>query len=278
MPQLSLADLEIIATGLDHPEGVAVGPDGMLYAGGEAGQVYRIEPSSGVAEQIADTGGFVLGVCLDGDGRIYACDSERRAILRVDPARGSVEPWCEAADGERPRVPNWGAFAPDGSFLFSDSGSEEVADGRVVRVPRGGGDGEALDLPALHFPNGLTIGPDGTLYLLESFTPRLQAVRNGALELVCELPGVVPDGVALDAEGGFIIACYYPFRLLRVPPGESREPVVLLDDDRALHMLMPTNVCFFGKDLRRLAIAGLGGYQITALDIGIAGTPLHYPS
>ena len=30
------------ADGLDHPEGVTAGPDGTLYAGGEAGQIYRV--------------------------------------------------------------------------------------------------------------------------------------------------------------------------------------------------------------------------------------------
>ena len=30
------------ATGLDHPEGAAWGPDGRIYAGGEAGQIYAI--------------------------------------------------------------------------------------------------------------------------------------------------------------------------------------------------------------------------------------------
>lgn len=37
--KLSIQDVKTLATGLDHPEGVALGPDGMLYAGGEAGQV-----------------------------------------------------------------------------------------------------------------------------------------------------------------------------------------------------------------------------------------------
>ena len=37
-------------TGLDHPEGVAVARDGTLYAGGEAGQVYRISPDGKKSE------------------------------------------------------------------------------------------------------------------------------------------------------------------------------------------------------------------------------------
>jgi hypothetical protein len=36
---LELGALHVLATGLDHPEGITWGPDGRMYAGGEAGQV-----------------------------------------------------------------------------------------------------------------------------------------------------------------------------------------------------------------------------------------------
>jgi sugar lactone lactonase YvrE len=275
---LALSDLRSIGDGLDHPEGVAMGPDGMLYAGGEAGQVYRVDPVDGSTEQIADTGGFALGVCLDGAGAVYVCDMGRQAVLRVDPASGEVEPWCEAAAGEPLITPNWGAFAPDGSLVFSDSGTDESRwDGRILRVPPGGGDAELLDLPPLQFPNGLAIDAAGTVFFLESFTPRLQAIRDGGLELVSELPGVVPDGVALDRDGGFVIGCYYPFRVLRVAPDGSRTEV-LLDDTQGTAIPMPTNVCFFGEDLGSMAIAQLGGYSLGAITAAIPGAPLHYPA
>src|SRR4029453_16282430 len=41
-----------LAGGLDHPEGIAWDPSGALFAGGEAGQIYRIDldgPGTGVA-------------------------------------------------------------------------------------------------------------------------------------------------------------------------------------------------------------------------------------
>lgn len=57
-----LDQLETIATGLDHPEGVAWGPDGRVYAGGEAGQVYSIG-ADGAAVEIASTA--FIGANLD---------------------------------------------------------------------------------------------------------------------------------------------------------------------------------------------------------------------
>ena len=58
-------EFKVFVDGLDHPECVAWGPDGYVYAGGEAGQVYRIDFASGACQQIGTTGGFTLGVTLD---------------------------------------------------------------------------------------------------------------------------------------------------------------------------------------------------------------------
>jgi gluconolactonase len=274
---LTTADLRVVARGLDHPEGVATGRDGLLYAGGEGGQVYRIDPDAGSAEQVADTGGFVLGLALDRVGRVYACDAARAEVVRIDPATGDVESYCASAGGRALHAPNWPAFAPDGSLVVSDSGTEDLAvkDGRVFRVPPGGGDGEVLDLPPLHFPNGLAVGSGGDVHVLESFTPRLLAVRDGSSSVVAEFPDTVPDGVALTADGGYVVSCYYPFHLYRVHPDATVE--LLLEDRAGIHMPMPTNVSFFGHDLRRLAIASLGGWTISSVELPFAGAALHYP-
>src|SRR6266550_8169656 len=115
-----MSDVRTIASGLDHPEGVALGPDGLLYACGESGQVYRVDPASGSVEQIARSeGGSMIGLCLAAEGSIYVCDAARAAVLRVDQS-GAVETWCEAAGGKPLVCPNWPAFASDGSLYVSD--------------------------------------------------------------------------------------------------------------------------------------------------------------
>jgi hypothetical protein len=93
---------------------------------------------------------------------------------------------------------------------------------------------------------------------------------------VADLSGVVPDGVALDRDGGFVIACYYPFRLLRIPPkGGAVE--LLLDDTTGIDLPMPTNVTYFGENLGQMAIACLGGYEVKSLPAPVSGMPLIYP-
>ena len=278
MAAVDVSELRVLASGLDHPEGVASAPDGSLYAGGEAGQIYRVSPD-GRTEQVAQTGGSVQGVAVDGHGAVFACDVGLAAVVRLEPSSGRVQRWCESAVGTPLKAPNWAAFAPDGSMWFSDSGTERpgACDGRLIRVPPGGGDGEPVAVGPLDFPNGLTVDADGTVFLLESFTPRLSVLTSTGLDTVAELPGVVPDGVALTAGGEFVVSCYYPFRILLV--SRSGDDVsVLIDDEKGIHIPMPTNVAFFGDELRSLAIACLGGSTICALDaIGLEGAPLHRP-
>jgi len=275
----SLRDLRVLAQGLDHPEGVATGPDGMIYAGGEAGQVYRIDAGSGQFAEVANTGGFVLGLCHDASGRVYVCDvSETPGIRRVDPVSGEVSDYCTSADGGPLETPNYAAFAADGTLWFTDSGTEDldIRNGRLIRVPPGGGDGRVLELGDLHFTNGMCHDAGGQPAFLETLTPRLSVIVDGAANVMCEFPGHSPDGVALTADGGFLVACYYPFRLLLVPPsGGSFE--VVLDDPTGIHIPMPTNVCFFGDGLKQVAIASLGGQVVKAIDLGIAGAPVQYP-
>jgi hypothetical protein len=116
-----------LAEGLDHPEGATVGPDGTVYAGGEAGQIYRIAPD-GTPEAYADTGGFLYGVTVDGGGNVYGCDMGRGEIVRVDPT-GAVTTYSRGTEEHPLRVPNFAAFDDAGVLYVTESGDWGADDG-----------------------------------------------------------------------------------------------------------------------------------------------------
>ena len=104
----ALEAFETVAAGLDHPEGVAVGPDGLLYAGGEAGQVYRIA-ADGSLEELASSGGFMYGVTVDGNGTVYARDYGNASVMRISSA-GDVTAYSTGTRARPMRIPNFAAF------------------------------------------------------------------------------------------------------------------------------------------------------------------------
>lgn len=258
---------------LAHCEGIAVGPDGTLYTGDELGKVFRIDPGDGSFEHVATIDGWALGLCVDGNSFVYACAYDRGSIVRVDPTTGSAETYCEGLG-----LPNWPVFGRDGTLYVSDSGAEEVGAivGRVLAVAPGGGSVEALPIRPLAFANGMALAPDGTLYVAESYEPRVVAVRGESVETVAELPGIVPDGLALDEEGGLIVTSYQPNRVLRIRPGGG-EPELVAEDWTGQTLMTPTNACFYGPDRSSLAIAQLCAWTIVTIDTPWRGQPLFYP-
>jgi gluconolactonase len=268
----------VLVDGLDHPEGVAWDPDaGVLWAGGEAGQLYRVGLDTGVAEEVARAPGFVLGVAVDGAGRVLACASQDGSLCLYDGVR--VARVLTEVDGEPLALPNWAAFAPDGTLYLSASGAWGAASGRLVRLAADGR-AETFSRVPCAFTNGLAVSADGrSLWCVESYVPRLWRFdldAGGAPELVRELPGTVPDGLAATAGGGLLIACYRPDRIYHLDADGTLQ--VVAEDPQGTLLAAPTNVCFAGPALDRVVSANLGRWHLTLLDLGLRGAPLHRPA
>ncbi len=271
--------LETIATGLDHPEGVAWGADGRIVAGGEAGQVYAIS-GDGTVVEIASTGGFMYGITLDGDGNAFACDYGRGEIARVTPA-GEVSTYSTGTSEHPIRVPNFAAFDDEGNLFVTDSGTWGADDGLVFRIAPGGATEVWTDRTP-GFPNGCCLSIEGdALLVVESSERRVVRIPIGSdgsagpATPVVELAGSQPDGIALAADGTMFIGCYRPDRVWRVAPGGP--PEILLDDPDGVALNQPANVAFIGPALDRLAISSLGGWNLVSLDVGTVGLPLRSP-
>ena len=160
---------------------------------------------------------------------------------------------------------------------FSDSGRWSRNDGRVYRfAPDGALDLLTDGLP--HFPNGCAVTADGArLWLVESFEPtvNLVDVATGEVEQVARLDGTVPDGVAPTADGGLLVSCYRPDRIVHLGADGSIE--VVAEDPQGTALSAPTNVVFAGAERDRLVAANLGRWHLTLIDVGLRGAPLHHP-
>jgi gluconolactonase len=243
---------EVLVDGLDHPEGVAWDPaTGVLWAGGEDGQLYRVDLDARTWSEAPRAPGFVLGLAVDGRSRLVICCQGTRSL-------------CVLADGvvstlhDGFTLPNYPAFAPDGTLYFSDSGRWGDADGRVFRL---GTDGELEQFSDLlpHFPNGCAVTADGRhLWMVES-----------------RLDGTVPDGIAFTADGGVVVSCYRPDRIVHIAKDGRME--VIAEDPQGTWLSAPTNIVFVGAARDRLVSSNLGRWHLTLLDVDLRGAPLHYP-
>ena len=273
--------LNVLGHELDHPEAVAWGPDGKVYAGGEAGQVYRIDLETNTCEIFANTGGFLLGLAHDAAGNTYACDMGRQAVVKVAPD-GDISTYADGTPDQKMRVPNYPVFDRDGNLYVSDSGEWGDRDGFIWRVKPGGA-ADVWDQQANGFTNGMCLGPDGhSLYVVESTPPLISRIpinadgTAGKRTVVVELPRNVPDGVAFDIEGNLYISLYNP-NIIYCYDTQGKL-TILYDDWEQLILIAPTNIAFGGKDMKTLLIASLCGWNISTAAMDIAGLPVQYPS
>jgi len=279
MARHNVHQVTIIQTGLDHPECINFGPDGRLYAGGFAGQVYVMTPPRFELTQLTNVGGYLGGVAVDANHNVYVCNTTKACVQRADP-KGGVTVYCDTAPDGPLMIPNYGSFDASGNYYFSDSGEYWKPSGRLIRVSK---DRKIASLIGgnWHFTNGLAISPkDGSIFMIESTAAdilRIPVARDGTVgkpEIFAQLQGTVPDGLAFAASGNLYCSCYYPNRIYVIYPDQNIE--LLIEDSTGEVLNQPTNVAFEPGGTR-LFYANLGGAHVGAFDVGETGMPLFYP-
>jgi len=263
-------------SGLDHPECIACGCDGYAYAGGEAGQIYRLDLARGEFEEFANVGGFVGGICQDAQHRLYVCNGD---VKRVDPD-GTVEVYCNHAGDVPLNVANYPVFDAAGNLYVSDSGGWLKNDGWICKIAPGG-TGEVWSRSLPEFPNGTAIDAAGEyLYVAMSTDPGVARIKieadgsAGSAETVVALPKTVPDGLAFDTEGTLYCSCYRPDRIYQYANGQLE---ILADDYAGTAIAAPTNIAFCGPQRDLFLSANLGRWHISQYELGKTGMPLNYP-
>ena len=290
-----MADFELVTDGLRFPEGPVMMPDGTIaLVEIEPGRITRVHPD-GRKETIAEPGGGPNGLALGPDGMLYCCNNggfdwhENNGMLapggiasnysggrieRIDPATGKVEILYKSGDhGCVLRGPNDLVFDSHGGFWFTDHGKmdhkKRVHD--VVGIFYAKADGSYLEevvFPS-NSPNGCGLSPDGKwLYAAETYTCRLMKFAVTAPGKVDATAGVggpgIPvyrpagwkffDSLAVEASGNVCVATIGEPGISVVSPDRDLVEFVATDD------IFTTNICFGGDDMQDayLTLSGTG--------------------
>jgi gluconolactonase len=298
-------DFEVIAEGLQFPEGPIAMPDGSIVlveiARGTLSRVWN-----GRTEVIANLGGGPNGAAIGPDGAVYVCnnggfewrevsgllvpvrsapDYMTGRIERVDLATGRFERIYEAFDGERLGGPNDIVFDRTGGFWFTDLGKSFARQRDHSCLFYARPDGSQLHRavhPAVSF-NGVGLSPDEkVVYCNDTETQKLWAfdiVEPGKLaafafgqrgRVVCTLPGhQLLDSLAVEASGNVCSATLLNGGITIFKPDGSFEHVGFPDP-------LTTNICFGGADMRDAYITLSGTGKLVKARWPRAGLKLNF--
>ncbi|MGF1596047.1 MAG: SMP-30/gluconolactonase/LRE family protein [Acidimicrobiales bacterium] len=284
--------MDVMAEGLQFPEGPIAMPDGsVLLVEIARGTVSRVQPD-GTVEVVADCGGGPNGIALGPDGRVYVCnnggfdtrvdDKGRTRILdtndsyvggsiqAVDIDSGEVETLYTEVDRQGLSAPNDIVFDADGGFWFTDHGKqwERQRDHGGIYYGRPDGSHIAEVIYPVEAPNGIGLSPDDSrLYVAETHTGRVRVwdvTSPGQLDtpfgrgtrgrLLVGLEGEqLLDSLAVDADDHVCVATIRNGGVTDIAPDGGSTHVPTGD-------ALTTNICFGGADLRTAYItASLGG-------------------
>jgi gluconolactonase len=220
-----MAELKVLATGLEFPEGpVAMSDGSLVLVEIKRGTITRVAPDGSV-EVIAEPGGGPNGAALGPDGKLYVTNNgggfswvdmggltapgpfpresyEGGRIERVDLESGDVEVLFGDCDGRPLRSPNDLVFDHEGGFYFTDHGIREERTSDRTGVFYATPDGSQIRevIFPLDAPNGIGLSPEQSrLYVAETFTGRIWWWKISAPGEMVTVPGVLPHGGTLLA-------------------------------------------------------------------------------
>jgi gluconolactonase len=271
--QLTLDQFETYAEGLDHPEDLAFDAEGILWAGGEIGQIYRI-PEKGRVQEVTNIGGFCLGLTFSATDELFVCNPKLGSVVRVQKD-GSSRLFADFAGTHKLKQPNYSVFDSAGNLYVSDSGEWSQSSGCIVRFDRNG-HGEVFLGGPQPFPNGMAFdASERFLFIAQSHTDDVLQVEirpdgtAGDREVYARGVERVPDGLAFDVTGNLYVSCYASDNLYRVSP-ERRVELLAYDRDGTT-IARPTNIAFGGPNNEFLYVANLGRWHINRARLDSAG-------
>lgn len=223
-PQTPGLEPQLVARGVEFPEGPAVAADGTVFAVDiPTGRIVRVEGDRCVewlnTSLPAKDGkpamkGGPNGSRFHGQ-MLIVCDSGRKQVLAIGPDK-SITVLADAARGDLKNGPNDCAFDGRGNFYFTDPVWDGIGSVYLCRKNADGRTYTTTEFAAgFHFPNGVAVSDDDKwVYVAETQRNRIWKIERkadgsaGEKSVWCNLPpsNVGPDGMAFDDRGRLFVA------------------------------------------------------------------------
>ena len=225
---------------------------------------------------LAEYPGWPNGLKLRTDGSLMIADY-RRGLIGIDPDSRTLTEVCTTVRSESFKGLNDLCFGAAGEIFFTDQGQTGLQDpnGRVYRLS--GGSLQCL-IDTCPSPNGLVTDASGR-FLYVALTRACQIWRLpltadagvSKAQMFCQLPGGVsgPDGLALDAEGGVLVANPGHGAVWRLDRFGIPTHRIASCAGRTL-----TNLCFGGPGLSQIFITDSDNGQVLVAEAPVPGHPV----
>jgi gluconolactonase len=274
-------DIQLVAEGLQFPEGpIAMADGSVILTEIKRGVLSRVAPDGGT-EVWAETGGGPNGAAIGPDGAIYVTNNggsfewldmdgltipgptppshKGGYIQRIDPKTRAVTTLYSECDGKPLVGPNDLVFDRTGGFWFTDHGCSTPEGRKFGGLYYARPDGSRITRQRDHLisPNGVGLSPDeSVVYVADTNLGRLWAFDVKAPGELAPPAGFAPgrvihnlqgyqllDSLAVEASGKVCVATIINGGITVFDPDGSIEHFAFPD-------LVVTNICFGGADMR----------------------------
>ena len=300
-----MSNYEVIATGLEFPEGPVVMPDGsIILVEIKRGTITRVDPDNGSVDVVARPGGGPNGAAIGPDGALYVCNNggfewgENRGLTipglvaddyssgrieRIDLETGAVDVVYADVDGVPLKGPNDLMFDSTGGFWFTDHGKMRARTRDRGGLYYGKADGSSvreISFP-LDGPNGVGLSPEeDRVYVAETHQGSiLYWELDGPGELAGSPHGrflarpagrKLFDSLAMDAEGNVSVATIQTGGISTFTPDGEELDFFAVEDP------LCTNISFGGADMKTAFITLSGTGKLIRSDWPRPGLVLPY--
>lgn len=258
---LTTIDVRSPGATLVEPFRVALAPDGSLVIpNGRGHDVLRLR--DGRLERIAGNGrdgfeadgvpatstavGFPIDAAVAPNGDVYVVTAHR--VRRIDAATGVISTFAGTGidhydgDGGPATAANLDApvavaVGPNGDVFIAE------ARGRIRRVDAAtrvistfagvgrnasSGDGGPATAAEIDRPHGLSVGPDGTVYVADTYGGRIRRIDRNTGTITSVVSGLttLPVHVAVAPDGSLLVAEAQGAVVSRIGPSGARTPVL----------------------------------------------------